>query len=308
MIQVKDSVYPSPEQWKIIVHGMRNAFKSWDKSDSQLIEFDIGGCDPFNIEGYVNDEYVDYVEAVKAYDSKDTDMVSEYLFEGYYKLGKNDKRLLTMLTKLGTSDRKVLRQLPIIMEITAPEYWWRQFDTYKVGTVANSTSQMHTLLKKPFERSDFSLEIFEYQDVVDGGVNDEYEDSAEIESFIDHLNYLRDEYLLNGRKEAWYRILERIPQSFNYTRTVSFNYEVALTIIRQRMFHDLPEWTELIIFMLQDIPFLKELAIADGTIEIIEDQVFGVQGDHKQLLYKIEEINWKPAWMKIPSELTQDQE
>lgn len=227
MLKVKRIVNPSADQFEIVIHGMRNAFESWNKGDSEV--------------------YVD---------------VDSHKYGPYFSLGENDKKLLMSLTKFGTSDRKVLRQLPIIMDITAPEYWWRQFDTYKIGTVANSTSQMHTLLKDGFTKDQFSIE---------NNLKGTALSQDRIEKIINDLNDLRDIYFLTEDKEKkewyWFKILELIPQSFNYTRTVSLNYEVALTIIQQRRNHKLKEWHKLIDYLLEEVPYLKELDEARNSIE-----------------------------------------
>ena len=254
MLKVENLVTPSPEWWEVVVKGVRLPFKSGDKSDSGICtnseeekELCYQGC-----------QFVEHWEGEEPYCYPICGFVNPD--EGpVFVLGEKDRNLLLNLCKAGDpSDRKFLRQLPVIMDITAPEYWWRQLDTYKVGTTANSTSQMHTLLKRPIELSDFS---FDY-------VKLDYAIPKEI--MIQSFRNMREAYLNSDDKEEkkilWHQLLELIPQSFNYTRTWSANYEVLLTIIKQRKNHKLKEWHTLINIWLRNVPYLKEFAITAGAI------------------------------------------
>lgn len=276
MLEIKNLVTPSPEIWQIVIHGMRSAFKSWDKSDSVICTEN-----ELNPTCYENCPHVDHWEDEDPFSTP----VCEFDFDcddPVFVLGKNDKKLLLNLTKLGTSDRKVLRQLPIIMEITAPSFWWRQFDTYKVGTAANSTSQMHRLIHKEFIPSDFSMENL--QKTLAGKML--------VENIITQINDLRDAYLHFdeiGDKEQkdllWLQILEAVPQSFNYTRTVSLNYEVALTIIIQRKNHPLNEWHTLIDYLLENVPYLKDIydICYEKQYEDLKEEVRKLKGELEKL-------------------------
>ena len=150
--------------------------------------------------------------------------------ETVYKLGENDKDLMTRLVKAGNEHRKFMRQIVIWTDITAPLYWWKEYDTYKVGTVANSCSTMHKLTYKPFERDDFS-----HDHLSETGLE-------ALDSLIVTLNKLRDRYLENKDKQDWWDMIQLLPSSYNQRRTVSLNYENALSIYRQRRGHKLDEW------------------------------------------------------------------
>ena len=153
-----------------------------------------------------------------------------YAFDGKVEIGKNDLALMTKLVKAGTDHRKFLRMITVYMDITAPLYWWKEYDTYKVGTVANSCSTMHKIADKPFERSDFSHEHLRSIDLLDWT--------------IDVLNYWRDKYNVSeGKdKEAWWQMIQQLPTSYNQKRTVMLNYEVLRNIYSARRHHKLTEW------------------------------------------------------------------
>ena len=150
--------------------------------------------------------------------------------EKVYHLGENDKDLMTRLVKAGNEHRKFMRQIVIWTDITAPLYWWKEYDTYKVGTVANSFSTLHKLTYKPFERDDFS-----HDHLSETGLE-------ALDSLIVTLNKLRDRYLENKDKQDWWDMIQLLPSSYNQRRTVSLNYENALSIYRQRRGHKLDEW------------------------------------------------------------------
>lgn len=150
--------------------------------------------------------------------------------ETVYRLGENDKDLMTRLVKAGNEHRKFMRQIVIWTDITAPLYWWKEYDTYKVGTVANSCSTMHKLTYKPFERDDFS-----HDHLSETGLE-------ALDALIVTLNKLRDRYLENKDKQDWWDMIQLLPSSYNQRRTVSLNYENALSIYRQRRGHKLDEW------------------------------------------------------------------
>ncbi|MBP3900443.1 MAG: hypothetical protein J6D53_03150 [Blautia sp.] len=150
--------------------------------------------------------------------------------EKVYHLGENDKDLMTRLVKAGNEHRKFMRQIVIWTDITAPLYWWKEYDTYKVGTVANSCSTMHKLTYKPFERDDFS-----HDHLSETGLE-------ALDALIVTLNKLRDRYLENKDKQDWWDMIQLLPSSYNQRRTVSLNYENALSIYRQRRGHKLDEW------------------------------------------------------------------
>lgn len=278
MIQVENLTTPSPEWWKTAIHGMRNAFKSWDKGDS-------GICRDSDTEEeicYDDCPFVDHWEGEAPY-SIPVCYYDTYKSGPVFVLGKNDKKLFLGLTAEGDpSHRKVLRQLPVIMDITAPLYWWKQMDQYKVGTVTNSESTMHTITKSPFTLDDFSLEHFKQLDGIElprslaeamFGFNAMDGEECFENTVISLLNDLRDEYLDTKDKESWYALNEFLPQSYNQKRTWSANYEVLLTIMAQRIDHKLSEWNELIICWLKEVPYLLDLAVAAEIVDMIDEAV-----------------------------------
>lgn len=230
MLKVTNLVTPSPEQFEVVIKGMRLPFKSGDKSDSYIIPF---GDDDWDIKG------------------------------PSFILGKKDKQLLLNLCKAGDpSHRKLLRQLPVVCDITAPLYWWKQADKYQIGTVTNAESTMHTITKYPFKIEDFSLGDLADADyyIESGHVGVEL--NQYVESIIPTLNMLRDRYLETDDKKYWYAINRLLPQSYNQTRTWSGNYEVLVNMINQRKGHKLEEWETFREYMLKNVPYLKEVVEA----------------------------------------------
>ena len=165
--------------------------------------------------------------------------------QGNFVLGDNDRDLALRLIRAGTDHRKFLRQIFICVDITAPSYWWKEFDTYKVGTVANSTSTMHKITSKPFTIDDFS--------------HDHMTPATErfMQTVIDELEKIRLRYLETKDKSDWYDIIQLMPFSYHYTRTVTMNYENALNIYRARKDHKLDEWHTFCDWILT-LPYAKE--------------------------------------------------
>lgn len=176
--------------------------------------------------------------------------------EEEFVIGENDMALMQRLFKAGTEHRKFMRQILISMDITAPLYWYKQFDTYAVGVTKNSQSTMHTIAKKPFESSDFS---FDREDGTQ--INAENDDVKfwNIQHILKTLNILRNTYLESNDKNDWRFLIQFLPESYNQTRTVTMNYEVVANIIRQRRNHKLCEWDRFIDIMLQKLPYLQEI-------------------------------------------------
>jgi len=187
---------------------------------------------------------------------------SEFCYQGRTALiGDNDLDLMKRLYKAGAEHRKYMRQIFVGMDITAPLYWWKEFDTYKVGTVSNSCSTMHKIHAKPFEMRDFSIEhLSEYHE--DGVVwyNNEYPNaSREVFSFIvDALNEYRNMYLETKDKMYWWFMIQTLPSSYNQKRTITMSYENVATIINQRSGHKLDEWNYLV-GELKKLPYIKEI-------------------------------------------------
>ncbi len=201
MIKLENAVLASPEQKEFIIEGMRNPMNSWEKSDSRYIR----SC--------TDDEQDDPLEL--------------------YVVGENDRSLMQRLSNAGTDHRKFMRMMPVYVRITAPLYWWKEFDTYKVGTVANSCSTMHKIQEKEFTLEDFSCEH------MTDTVSMEY-----LEDIINRLNWLRENYLEDPRKDIWWQMIQLLPSSYNQTRNVMMNYEVLANIYKSRKNHKLDEWRE----------------------------------------------------------------
>lgn len=220
------------------IRGLRNPMNSWDKSDSYM-------CDEKHCGGKCCRE--DMV------DEKDCNQPDRY------HVGKNDLSLMRKLYKAGTEHRKYLRQIFVSMDIVAPLYWWKEFDTYKVGTVANSCSTMHKIAAKEFELDDFSHEHL-------------LNESIELfKTTIDSLNQWRNKYiiaskiddivgadLLPSKKTIWWQMIQLLPSSYNQRRTITMNYENAITMIKQRTGHKLDEWREFV-EILSTLPYIDEI-------------------------------------------------
>lgn len=212
--------------WEAAIRGMRNPMNSWEQSDSGW-DASIYHCDK------------DYL-TVMSEDFSD------------YEVGPNDQDLMERLRNAGTDHRKFMRMITVYVDITAPLYWWKEFDTYKVGTVANSCSTMHKIADKEFTLGDFSCEhLIDYDlyscNEADGPVIN----SAPhigcggiqlINLTINVLNYYRDKYLETKDKKYWWQMIQLLPSSYNQRRTVMLNYEVLANMYGSRKNHKLDEW------------------------------------------------------------------
>ena len=190
------------------IRGMRNPMNSWDKSDSK----------------------------------KSSHAPNDWI------IGKNDLNLMRTLYNAGSEHRKYLRQIFVSMDITAPLYWWKEFDTYKIGTTADSCSTMHKIHAKEFELDDFSHEHLSYED------NCLYF----LGQTVDVLNQCRDLYLETKDKKWWWQMIQLLPSSYNQKRTVTFTYENVVTMIRQRTGHKLDEWNDFV-SILKSLPYVQEI-------------------------------------------------
>ena len=213
MIKVTNIITPSYEQWMAAIKGMRNPMNSWDKIDSKKNTCNNISCDNC---------------------SKICSQIE---------LGKNDYDLMKRLTLAGTEHSKFLRMLPVMMDITAPLYWWKELDTYKVGTVANSCSTMHKIADKEFTLDDFSVENL-YEDVID----------RPFREIIDCLNFFRGLYIQNNDKDDWWQMIQLLPSSYNQKRTVFLNYAVLANMYHQRKGHKLDEWHDFC-DMIEKLPY-----------------------------------------------------
>jgi len=181
-------------------------------------------------------------------------MDSEYDEEGNYHLGPNDLDLAKRLRKAGSDHRKFIRQIFVSVDITAPIYWWKEYDTYKVATVANSTSTMHKIHSKPFELDDFSHDHLT-------------EESLRVmESIVAELEKIRLKYVAGKKKEDWYDLIQLLPSSYNQMRTCTLNYETLVNIYFARRNHKLEEWHTFCRWI-ETLPYGKELIIAEEPEE-----------------------------------------
>ena len=181
-------------------------------------------------------------------------MDSYYNEKGEYVLGENDLALASKLAVAGSDHRKFLRQIIVSMDITAPLYWWKEFDTYKVGTVANSTSTMHKIQAKEFSREDFSCDRLT-------------EDALSVlDSMIEYLEGERLKFVETKEKSHWHNMIQLLPSSFNQMRTVSMNYEVLINIYYARRYHKLAEW-HVLCEEIEKLPYADKLILVKGGKE-----------------------------------------
>ena len=173
-------------------------------------------------------------------------MDSYYDDEGNLVLGENDLSLASRLAKAGSDHRKFVRQIIVSLDISAPFYWWKEFDTYKVGTVANSCSTMHKIQAKEFAREDFSCEKMSEEGL------------AVLDSVIAFMERERLAFIETKDKAHWHNMIQMLPTSYNQLRTVTLNYEVLINIYKARRYHKLDEW-KLFCAEIEKLPYAKEL-------------------------------------------------
>ena len=217
------------ETWgfKHAARGMRNPMNSWDRSDSVFC--DDSGCSCCDYRG------------AKCEVALKTSPVGLP-----FGIGPNDLDLMHRLFIGGTEHRKFMRMLHISMDVTAPLYWWKEYDTYKVATVANSCSTMHKIHTKPFELNDFSWDhMCELS-------------QADLQRTIETLNKCRLQFVTSKDKKYWWQMIQLLPSSYNQKRTLDFNYETAAGIIRQRTGHKLDEW-HVFVDALWGLPYMREI-------------------------------------------------
>lgn len=214
--------------WEHAIRGMRNPLESHDKSDSVITEHELDDW-PHDI--------------VKTFD----------------KVGKNDHSLMMRLSNSGRDHRKFMRMLVVYVDITAPLYWWKEFDTYKVGTVANSYSTMHCIHKH-----EFTLEDFSHDHLLDP--------IQDLRPIIDTLNMYREYYLCSRDKQLWWQMIQLLPSSYNQKRTIMLNYEVLANIYHSRKDHKLDEWRKFCAWI-EELPN-SEIIIGHYTDEPKEEEWF----------------------------------
>lgn len=221
--------------WGHAIRGMRNPMNSWERADSGICK---GGESGIGCENCAN------------YDS------CEHTYDHSWQLGKADHDLMMRLAAGGPTHAKYRRMITVYVDITAPLYWWKEFDTYKVGTVANSCSTMHKIAAKAFIRSDFSDEHLIGCGINDNDENDMFPDEESdgeeilwnatdaLDLIIKALNFYRQKYLEIKDKKYWWQMIQLLPSSYNQKRTVMLNYEVLAGIYPMRKNHKLDEWVE----------------------------------------------------------------
>ena len=220
MIKLEHTVLPSSDQVQFVIEGMRNPMNSWDKSDSHTCRHDGSFC-----------------------------MECEH--KNYYCLGENDHSLMQKLSYAGTDHRKFMRMMPVFVRITAPLYWWKEFDTYKVGTVANSCSTMHKIQEREFTLEDFSYEHLNK------------ETKLKLMEVINYLNISRDCFRSDtSRKDFWWQMIQLLPSSYNQTRNVMLNYEVLANMYHSRKNHKLDEWRKFCKWI-EDLPYSDLIIMED---------------------------------------------
>lgn len=214
--------------WEATIRGMRNPMNSWEKSDS-------GICPNGTEFGYC------YLDHRKYCPRRNTD-------DPAFCIGPEDLDLMTRLRNAGTDHRKFMRMITVYLDITAPLYWWKEFDTYKVGTVANSCSTMHKIAAKEFTLDDFSCEHLTTQSVeclkntIDLLNMHRSLYISKTDKKVDQYTVMSDECYTKYKKDIWWQMIQLLPSSYNQRRTVMLNYEVLANIYKSRRNHKLDEW------------------------------------------------------------------
>ena len=210
--------------WEHAIRGMRNPMNSWEKSDSSW-------------------RYV-------APAQRESHILASYFDDSEFWIGPNDADLMSRLRNAGTDHRKFMRMITVYVDLTAPLYWWKEYDTYKVATVANSTSTMHKIHSKPFSIDDFSHDHMTPETL------------AFMETVVGRLEAIRLKYMEEGKnKEDWYDMIQLLPSSYNQMRTCTMNYETLINIYYARKAHKLEEWHSFCRWI-ESLPYAKELIIA----------------------------------------------
>lgn len=252
------------EGWEPAIRGMRNPLDSWDKSDSRIFDYYREGEQVYH-DIFDNDYYGDSDGEI-------------HFKKGIY-LGPNDLDLMMRLAKSGTEHAKYRRMIVVWMDITAPLYWWKEFDTYKVGTVADSCSTMHTIHKREFTPDDFSCDHLGYYDADNDGdgiceTNDvgEYPYDS-LTDIIGTLNFYRKRFDETRDKKYWWQLIQLLPSSYNQKRTVMLNYEVLANIYRQRRNHKLDEWHVFCKVIEKGLPYSQIITLEDDSVERISNVI-----------------------------------
>ena len=243
--------------WEAAIRGARNSFNSWDKSDSAACYF----CrDNDTNPGFCDDGLYDKTIVLSNPDGS------------CFEIGPNDQKLMKKLAKAGPSHAKYRRFITVTMDVTGPLYWWKEMDTYKVGTVGNSCSTMHTIADKEFELEDFSCEHLISDEPIPTRV---YSAKDMMEATVANLNLFRRLYLDTKDKKYWWQMIQLLPSSYNLKRTVLVNYEVLANLYHQRKEHKLDEWRTFCEWIkglpMSEIITGKETDIDSETVEKLVD-------------------------------------
>ena len=222
--------------WEHAIRGMRNPMNSWEKSDSFIPCYQKTECHKCE----VNQKCAYYFEDGNPYKKDDF-------------IGPNDYTLMKNLRNAGTDHRKFMRMITVYLDVTAPLYFWKEFDTYKVGTVANSCSTMHKIHAKEFTLDDFSCEKL-------------YDPLGDLRPIVDRLNVYRERYLKTKDKNDWWQMIQLLPTSYNQKRTVMLNYEVLANIYKSRKHHRLDEWHTLCDWI-EELPYSELITGKEYEVE-----------------------------------------
>ena len=243
MIKLGNTVLPSPEQMEFVIEGMRNPMNSWDKSDSVNCLRTPSGkhcsefCKNFN------------TDKCYMYGNNDEPFI----------IGNNDMKLAQTLIKAGTDHRKFMRMMPVFVRITAPLYWWKEADTYKIGTVANSCSTMHKIQEKEFTLDDFSHEHLVKTNLLDIIIDDLNSNRTIYNDYDNQSDEFKAKF---SKKDVWWQMIQLLPSSYNQTRNVMLNYEVLSNMYHSRKNHKLDEWREFCKWI-ENLPY-SDLIIMEG--------------------------------------------
>lgn len=240
--------------WEAVIRGMRNPMNSWEKSDSVFCNSNCHECD---------------------LSSEKFDQCDDFIRKNHLIIGQRDYSLMLKLARAGTDHAKFRRMITVTMDILAPLYWWKEFDTYKVGTVANSCSTMHKITEKKFTLDDFSHEhIIEYDPhtqpqtcCVSNHGQDWYYPHNILCFVVEMLNKARELYLETNDKKYWWQIIQLLPISYNQRRTVQLNYEVLANIYKSRRDHKLDEWREFCA-MIEDLPYSEIITLRSDDNDV----------------------------------------
>ena len=234
MIKLEHTVLPSSDQMEFVIEGMRNPMNSWEKSDSVVCSCNDSMC--------------------ICCEENHTEQCSN----GFV-LGDNDHSLMQRLSNAGTDHRKFMRMMPVFVRITAPLYWWKEADTYKIGTVANSCSTMHKIQEKEFTLDDFSHEHLVKTNLLDIIIDDLNSNRTIYNDYDNQSDEFKAKF---SKKDVWWQMIQLLPSSYNQTRNVMLNYEVLSNMYHSRKNHKLDEWREFCKWI-ENLPYSDLIVMED---------------------------------------------